>query len=560
MLPPNVRWKGFLRFGLIRLRSISSHGTDRAPPQGITQKLPLRSQIPILTGFIRQTSARRQYITQSRASLPIFREPHHTLGRTVQRPGGSICYRDGTRKFSLRNRIPHRRAGEQDVRPTANINSPSIQYQHSQSESRHDYYPQLPIARTLHSPAAKHAASSGFDSAGILKEASSDSSGNQNGLNHPYKAKALNTDGARPETVPIPTRASSRRVRRKRFTRKLGRPLTRKGLGSKGPVNAPGSIRTLHQFWPLRGSFRAVKVAAAFKDQRRSIHVMLRPLRRQIEAVKEPVRAMSTGEDTGLLIGLGQGRQGNLSPEVPTRPVSCATAAELPAKYTDTKDPTFSETSAEIHRQHILTREILTWLGNSDVRNGNNVNSLQPCLYRSPATQLTVLDRASPTILHHTEQEEPSLTKPSEAVGPPFLLPSLREPSIYANGTDKPIAGLQVAHFFEHPALSGSGLRTGDPVKRDITPKHRTTNTSASSPTTPPSFAFHKAVPDLAPPLTPPVIDGPKVMYWDVLDGLQLGLSAILDSDVDFRVKDVVGASARRFLADIAALGELRGK
>ncbi|KFY85541.1 hypothetical protein V500_08312 [Pseudogymnoascus sp. VKM F-4518 (FW-2643)] len=449
MLPPNAHWKGFLRFGLIRLRSISSHGTDHASPHGIAQ----HSQIPILTGSIRQTSARRQYIAQRRTPFPglaIFWERHHAH---IQR--------------------------------------------------------------------------------GFTREL-------------PCKDKALNTYGARAETVSIPTRTSSRRVRRKR---KLGRPLTRKGLGSKGPVNTPGSIRTLHQFWALRGSFRAVKVAAAFKDQRRSIHIILRPPRRQIEAVKEPLRVDSTEEHTG-----------DVPPEPPTRLESFATAAELPAKYTDTKDPTFSENSAEIHRQHILTREILTWLRNPEVRNGNNANSLQQCPYKKPPTQLTVMDRVSPTILHRTQREEPSLARPSEAVGPPFLLPSLREPSIYANSTGIYIAGLQVAHLFEHPALPESGLRTGDPVKRDITPNHRTTNTSALSSTTPPSFAFHKAVPDLAPPLAPPLIDGPKVMYWDVLDGLQLGLSAILDSDVDFCVKEVVGANARRFLADIAALGELRGK
>lgn len=378
MLPPNVHWKGFLRFGLIRLRSISGHGTDRAPPQRTTQKLPLRSKIPIPTGFIRQTSARRKYIAQRRTPFPglaIFWEHHHALSRTIKHPGGRICSRDGTRKFSLRNRIPHRRVGEQDVRPAANINSPSIQYQHSQPESSQDYYPQLPIDRTLHLPATKHAASSALDAAGIFKEASPESFGNQNGLSHPYKGKSLNTYEARSETVPIPTRASSRCVRRKRFTRKLG-------LGSRGPVNAPGSIRTLHQIWPLRGSFRAVKVAAAFKDQRRSIHVILRPPRRQIEAVKEPLGADSTEEHTG-----------DVPPELPTRPVSFATAAELPAKYTDTKDPTFSENSAEIHRQHILTREILTWLRNPEVRNGNNANSLQPCLYKSPPTQLTAMDR-----------------------------------------------------------------------------------------------------------------------------------------------------------------------
>ncbi|KFZ22795.1 hypothetical protein V502_02725 [Pseudogymnoascus sp. VKM F-4520 (FW-2644)] len=455
MLPPNAHWKGFLRFGLIRLRSISSHGTDHASPHGIAQ----HSQIPILTGSIRQTSARRQYIAQRRTPFPglaTFWERHRA---------------DGTQKSLLRNRIANGRFGEEDVRPTANINCLSIQYQHSQPESSQDYCPQLPIKRTLHLPATKHAVSSGLDAAVIFKEALPESFGNQNGLSHPCKDKALNTYGARPETVSIPTRTSSRRVRRKR---KLGRPLTRKGLGSKGPVNAPGSIRTLHQFWPLRGSFRAVKVAAAFKDQRRSIHVILRPPRRQIEAVKQPLRVDSTEEHTG-----------DVPPEPPTRPISFATAAELPAKYTDTKDPTFSENSAEIHRQHILTREILTWLRNPEVRNGNNANSLQPCLYKSPPTQLTVMDRVSPTILHRTQREGPSLARPSEAVCTPFLLPSLREPSIYANSTGISIAGLQGAHFFEHPALPESGLRTGDPVKRDITHNHRTTNTSASSPTTP---------------------------------------------------------------------------
>jgi hypothetical protein len=53
-------------------------------------------------------------------------------------------------------------------------------------------------------------------------------------------------------------------------------------------------------------------------------------------------------------------------------------------------------------------------------------------------------------------------------------------------------------------------------------------------------------------------IDGPEAMHGDILGGLQLGLAALLDSDVDFWVKDAVGTSARRFLDDVAALGDLK--
>ncbi|OBT74950.1 hypothetical protein VF21_06084 [Pseudogymnoascus sp. 05NY08] len=197
-----------------------------------------------------------------------------------------------------------------------------------------------------------------------------------------------------------------------------------------------------------------------------------------------------------------------------------------------------------------------------DVRSTTNISSPSvQCQHpqsesKSPVTQLTATDRVSPTILQHTQRQETRVAGPSsEPAVAPFLLPSLREPSIYANSTDKSIAGLPVAHVFEHPALLKSGEKTGDPIKRDLIPRHRPTNPSAASPTTPLSLA----VPAPAPPLVLPVLDNPEVTYQDILDGLQLGLSAIMDSDVDFWVKDVVGTSVRRFLADIAALGELRG-
>ncbi|OBT86593.1 hypothetical protein VE02_05105 [Pseudogymnoascus sp. 03VT05] len=313
MLPPNAHLKGFLRFGLTRLRSISSHGTDYTPSPAIAQKAPFHSKIPIPTGPIRQTGARRQYIGQSRASftgLAVLREPHHALGGTVKHPGGRICYRDGAHKSLLRSRIPDGRIGEHGVRPTTNISTPSAQYQHPQSESK------------------------------------------------------------------------------------------------------------------------------------------------------------------------------------------------------------------------------------------------------SPATQVKVADRVSPAILQHTQIQETHVAgPPSGPPGAPFLLPSLREPSIYANSTDKSIAFLPVVHIFEHPALLKSGEKTGDPIKRDLIPRHRPTNPSAAIPTTPLSLA----VPAPAPAPAPAVLDNPEVTYQDILDGLQLGLSAIMDSDVDFWVKDIVGTSVRRFLADIAALGELRG-
>ncbi|OBT61600.1 hypothetical protein VE03_08934 [Pseudogymnoascus sp. 23342-1-I1] len=274
-----------------------------------------------------------------------------------------------------------------------------------------------------------------------------------------------------------------------------------------------------------------------------AIEYLLRKGNRQLEIYASP--------------GLGQRRYGEQSPVVPT----CTTAAQLPAKYTDTKDISVSETSSEIHRQDILTREILTWFRNPEVRNGNNANSPQPCHYKSPATQLTVTDQVSPTVLQHTELEEATSAElSSKVVGAPFLLSSLKEPSVYSNGTDKPTGALSVAHIFEHPVLLESGLISGDPVKRNVIPNHRLTNSSASNFTSPPSLAFHKATPDLAPAPALPVIDGPELTYQDILDGLQLGLSAILDSsEVDFWVKEVVGASASRFLADIAALGGLRG-
>lgn len=311
MLPPNTRLKGFLCFGLTRLRSISIHGTDYTPPPGFAQKAPFHSKIPIPTGSISQTCARRQYIGQSRASFPrlaVFRGPHHALGRTVKLPGGTICYRDGAHKSSLRYRTPRERVEGRDGRPTTTISSPSAPYQRPQSESK----------------------------------------------------------------------------------------------------------------------------------------------------------------------------------------------------------------------------------------------SLSP--------QLTVTDRGSPTVLRHTQRQETILAGPSsEPVGVPLPLRNL--PS-YANGTGKPTVRVPVAHIFGHPAPLESRLKTGDPVKRDITPKHRPINPSASSPIAPLSLA----VPALPPPSASPMTDGPEVTYQDILDGLQLGLSAIMDSDVDFWVKEVVGASARRFFADIAALGELKGE
>ncbi|OBT93371.1 hypothetical protein VE01_08750 [Pseudogymnoascus verrucosus] len=172
-------------------------------------------------------------------------------------------------------------------------------------------------------------------------------------------------------------------------------------------------------------------------------------------------------------------------------------------------------------------------------------------IYASP-----VADQASPSILLHTQSQEKILAGPSPGpAGVPFLLPLLREPSICVNASNKLLAGLPAAHIFEHPAPLDSGLKTGDPVKRDLTPKHRRTNPSAASPS--PHLLF--AVPAPPPPSGLPVIDSAEVTYQDILDGLQLGLSAILDSDVDFWVKEVVGTSVRRVLADIAALGELRG-
>ncbi|KFZ08205.1 hypothetical protein V501_06047 [Pseudogymnoascus sp. VKM F-4519 (FW-2642)] len=313
MLPPNAHLRGFLRFGLTRLRSISSHGADYTPPPGFAQRASFQSKIPIPTRSIRQMSSRRQYIGQSRASFPglaVLRRPHHALGRTVKRPGGSICYRDGAHKSLLRSRIPRGRVGDHDGRPATNISSPSAQCRHPQSESK------------------------------------------------------------------------------------------------------------------------------------------------------------------------------------------------------------------------------------------------------SPAIRPTVTDRVLPTTLQHTQKQETILAGPSSKLaGAPFLLPSLREPSICINASDKPLAGLPVSHIFEHPGLLDSGLKTGDPVKRDLTPKHRPTNPSAASPS--PHLLF--AVPAPPPPSGLPVIDSAEVTYQDILDGLQLGLSAILDSDVDFWVKEVVGTSVCRFLADIAALGELRG-
>mgnify|MGYP001570437664 CR=1 FL=1 len=282
------------------------------------------------------------------------------------------------------------------------------------------------------------------------------------------------------------------------------------------------------------------------------------PPRKRIEAVKEPLRAYSTVERTELPIGLGQNRHGDMSPEVATRSMSYAEAAELPSKHA-TKDLTPLDNREEIRQQHILIREILAWLRNAEARLVKNANPRRICLYKSPATQQTITDRVSPPMFQYTEREETGLAGPSsKAVGKPFLLPSLREPPIYGNVTDYPITSLPVAHIFEHPALLATGRKTGDPIKRDITPKHRPTNPSASSLTPHPPVVFHKAVPALPPPPALPVIDGPEVMYRDILEGLQLGLSAIMDSDVDFWVKEVVGASARRFLTDITALGELR--
>ncbi|KFY44804.1 hypothetical protein V494_01290 [Pseudogymnoascus sp. VKM F-4513 (FW-928)] len=279
MLPPNAYWKGLLRFGQGRLRSVSSHGADRTPLHGIARKAPLYSRIPIPTGSIKQADSRRQYIAPSRGSFlgpTIHRGSHHALCRPAT--GGRICHRDGVHESTSRNRIPRGRLGEHDVRPATNV------------------------------------------------------------------------------------------------------------------------------------------------------------------------------------------------------------------------------------------------------------------------------------------KKETTVTGPSSVVlGAPCLRPSPKEPSIYSRRIC-PLASLSIDHTLEHPALPESGLKSGDPVKRDITPSHRPIIPSAAIPAAPSSLALHKAVPALAPPSARPVIDGSEIKYQDILDGLQFGLAAILDSDVDFWVKEVVGASARRFMADMAALGELRGK
>jgi hypothetical protein len=236
-----------------------------------------------------------------------------------------------------------------------------------------------------------------------------------------------------------------------------------------------------------------------------------------------------------------------------------AETAEPPAKHATKDFVLVVDTKEEIRRQHILTREILAWLRDSELRSRKNQNSQQICLNKCPATQLTVADGVPPPIPQHSQRQETSLTEPSfEARSPPFVLPSSTDQSIYSNGTNTPITSLPVDHIFEYPASLGSGLKAGDPVKRNITPKHRPINASAAGLTATISFALHKAVPVLAPAPALRIIDRPGIMHGDIVEGLQLGLAALLDSDVDFWVKEAVGTSARRFLTDVAALGDLK--
>ncbi|KFX96647.1 hypothetical protein V490_03222 [Pseudogymnoascus sp. VKM F-3557] len=558
MLPPNARWKVFVRFGLIRFRSISSHGTDWTSARVIAQKAPLHSQMPIPTGSIRQKGARRQYIARSRAWFPCWatsRDPHRALGLTVKRPGRSICHRDSAHKSSSRNRISHIRALEQGVWPTGDINGSSLQHQRPQSESSQDYYSQLPKNGTLHSPATTHALLNGFRTTGILKEATQDIFGNRTEQSRNHEIMALKRNGSSPAIVPICPRSRPWGARRKPFTRKLHRPLTIKGFRSYGLVNHPTSICTLHQVSPHRKRLHPVVTS---KDQRRSIHVVSRPSRKPTKSVKKPPRANSTEEHSGLSIRLGQSRCGNVPPIVAAKSIVNAETAEPPSKHA-TRDFVLVDNRDEIRRQHILTREILEWLRDSELRSRKDENSSHISLNKCPAAQLAVVNGAPPPTPRHVHRQETSLTSPSsEAVSPPFVLPSPREQSIHFDGTNTHITSLPVDHIFEHPTLLESGLKAGDPVKCNITPEHRPTNVLAAGLRTPMFFALHKTAPMLAPAPALPVIDRPEVMYGDILEGLQLGLAALLDSDVDFWVKEALGTSARRFLADISALSDLK--
>jgi hypothetical protein len=294
------------------------------------------------------------------------------------------------------------------------------------------------------------------------------------------------------------------------------------------------------------------------KEQKRSIHIISRPLSKPIKSVKKPLKANSTEEHSGLSIRLGQSRCGSVPPTVAAKSIVSAGTAESPAKHA-TKDFVLVDTRDEIRRQHILTKEILAWLRDSELRSRKDANSPQICLNKCPPTQPTVADGVPSPIPQHAQRQETSVTGPSsKAVSPPFVLPSPREQSIYFNGTNTPITSLPVDHIFEYPTPLESGLKAGDPVKRYITPEHRPTKLSAAGLTTPMFFALHKTAPILAATPALPVIDRPEVMYGDILEGLQLGLAALLDSDVDFWVKEALGTSARRFLDDMTALGDLK--
>lgn len=557
MLPPNARWKCFVRFGLIRFRSISSHGTDCTPARGIAQKAPLHSQTPIPTGSIRQKGARRQYIARSRAWFPCWttaRDPHRVLGLTVKRPGRSIWYGDNAQKSSLGNRISHIGVGEQVVWPTGNIDSLSIQYQHPQSESSRNYCPQLQMNETLHSLETKHAVLKGIGTTVILKKTPPERFGNRGELIH-LETMALKRNGPSPAIVPICPLPHPRGARRKPYTRNLHRPLTIKGFRSYGLANHPTSICTLHQVSLRRKRLHPVVTP---KDQRRSIHVISRPLRKPIKSTKKPLKADSTGKHSGLPSRLGQSRRGSVPSIVAAESTRNAETAEPPAKHA-TKDFVLVDTRDEIRRQHILTKEILAWLRDSELRSKRDENSLQISLNKCPPTQLTIVDGVPPPIPQHAQRQEASLTKPSsEALSLPLVLPPPREQSIYSNSTNTPIISLPVDQIFKHSAPLESGLNGGDPVKRNITPEHRPTNVSVVGLTTPMLFTLHKTAPMLAPAPALPMIDGPEVMYGDILEGLQLGLAALLDSDVDFWVKEALGTSARRFLADISALSDLK--
>ena len=110
--------------------------------------------------------------------------------------------------------------------------------------------------------------------------------------------------------------------------------------------------------------------------------------------------------------------------------------------------------------------------------------------------------------------KEKGLTGPPSVwpAGVPFLPSSLGKLYIYTNDTNTSISRLPVNHVFDRPVLPESEVKTGDPVKRSITSRHRNSNQSIASLTDPLPFTLHGTVSDQPLSFALPVLDRSEIM------------------------------------------------